>query len=135
MTDHSSDISIALEARDRHALLYALVERLRELLGAEAAWDRGATVSPWQVTAADFGDLPGRVIAAMLDAAEATGERLVDLELGGFLETDSGPRAWGTIATQEGAQGEALHVDGVTATEADTGWRLAATVRRGGADD
>ncbi len=133
MTDNETQTTITLEAADRFALLQQVVERLRALLGADSAWDHGATVTPWQATTPVFDELPGRMITAMLDAAEATGERLVDLELGGFLETDTGPRAWGMVAIREGELDETLRVAHVTVTESDGAWRLEATVQgRGG---
>ena len=133
MTDHPSEPAMTLEARDPHALLQGFVERLGEHLGATPAWEGGATVTPWQATAATFAELPERAAAAMLEVADATGERIVDLELGGMLQTDSGPRAWGTVATAAGAA-QSMRVGHVSVIESDTGWRLEARLERGGAD-
>lgn len=130
MANEETQIRMVLEATDRSSLLHTIIERLRETLGVDPAWDHNTSVVPWQVTAPSFELLPERMIAAILDAADLARERYVDLELSGYLETDTGPRVWGTAALRDGEpEGPAVWIDEATVTETGAGYRFEGFVR------
>jgi hypothetical protein len=132
----SNETQLVVEATDRHALVLALVDKLRALLGDTAAWEDGATVVPWQASAEAFERLPEQVLASLVDAWGSHCGRCVDLELSGYLETDTGPRAWGTV-TMLGAlsaEGHPVRADSATVTTSGGSYRLVVSLHipRGG---
>jgi hypothetical protein len=101
VSNECNETQLVVEAADRHTLVLGLVDRLRALLRDTGEWGSGATVVPWQASAEAFDQLPREVLGTLVDAWEHHGGRCVDLELDGYLETDNGPRAWGTVVMRD----------------------------------
>lgn len=125
---------VATAPTDR-ALLAELLATLRADLGEAGEWERNATVLPWQATAPRFEDLPERVLAEVLAAWAELGGRLAELELSGYLQTDSGPRAWGYLAVREAEADQPPVVARVRVIRVEAGYRVEAALRASGADD
>jgi hypothetical protein len=133
MTDNTESI-IAFEVPDRRALVALLCSRICETLAADRALGRATVLLPWQASAPTIEELPGRVIAELLaEWEEAGGHVLVEVELSGFLETDTGPRAWGYLALHEGEPHPSRpEIDRVEVRPAGSGYRLEARIRTRG---
>jgi hypothetical protein len=125
------DIRIAIESPDRRSLLARLCDELGRALAPDGQWERDDAVVPWHASAGTFEDLPGRMIAAVLDEWAETGARLAGVEFSGYLETDHGPRAWGSLIVREVTAGEAPpEIDSLATERIEGGYRLQARLRR-----
>ena len=96
-----SEQTIAIEAPDRRALIERFCLALGDALAAGEDTAAG-TLVPWQVSAATFEDLPAEILATVTAILEEEGQALASIEPGGYLETDDGSRAWGTVALRDG---------------------------------
>lgn len=129
------DAPLVVTAPTDRALLAELLAALRAEVCEAGEWGRDATVLPWQATASRFEDLPERVLAEVLAAWADLGGRLAELELSGYLQTDSGPRAWGYLAVRDVEADQPPAVARVRVTRVEAGYRVEAALRAPGADD
>lgn len=124
------EIRTATGTSDRRALLARFCDELGRALIRDDRWERGDALVPWHASASSFEDLPARVMAAIFDEWAETGGRLGGIELSGYLETDHGPRAWGSLRVHEGRLREAApELEELTVAPAGGGYQIEARLR------
>lgn len=132
----SRESTISFSAPDRRELIEGLCIALDDALAVHDGVEEGGELIPWQATAESISDLARDIVRLVLDTLDDEGAQLGSLELGGFLETDQGPRAWGTVALRHGEERESARIDieSISVKESDTGWRFEARVVNAVAD-
>lgn len=133
---NTTESTISISAPDRRGLIERLCVSLNDVLASGGGAEFGGTLLPWQATTAAFADLPREIVATVYGAVDDEDARLGVLELGGYLETDQGSRAWGTVALRDGEPGADtwVDVDSIGVEESETGLRLELTVRSSALD-
>lgn len=131
------EIHVATDRPDRRALLARFCEELASALTGDRQWMGDGFVVPWHASANEFDSLPERVVAAILEEWDDAGGRLAGIEFSGYLDTDHGPRAWGSLLAGEGGSRErSPELVSCTVERAGEGYRIDARLRPGsGADD
>jgi hypothetical protein len=125
MASDITDIRIAVDMPDRRSLVARLCAELGHALAGNERWEREDIVVPWHASAPTFDELPARVVATLLDEWDEADARLAGIEFSGYLETDHGPRAWGSLVLHEGRpRGFHPEVDTLTIERIETGYRL-----------
>lgn len=132
MTRDTVEIRFATTIADRRALLARLCDELSRALAHDERWERDDAVVPWHASAPTFEALPTRVVASILDEWAELGDRLAGIEFSGYLETDHGPRAWGSLVVHEGRPREREpRLASCTVEPAEGGYRLEARLHLG----
>ncbi len=130
MSSETVEILTVSGVADRRALLARLCGELGRALGGDGGWERDDALVPWHASAATFEELPARVMDAILDEWAETGDRLGGIEFSGYIETDHGPRAWGSVTIHEGRPRVLVpEVEGCTVEPAGDGFRVEARLR------
>lgn len=130
MSSEPVEILTVTGVADRRALLARFCGELGRALAGDERWERDDTLVPWHATAATFEDLPARVLDAILDEWAETGDRLGGIEFSGYIETDHGPRAWGSVMVHGGRPRELVpDVEACTVEQVADGFRVEARLR------
>ncbi len=129
MLSDTIDIHIHV-ATDRRELLARFCDELARAMAGGQRWEGGGFVVPWHVSAGDFEALPAGVVAAIVEAWDEAGGQLAGIEFSGYLETDHGPRAWGSLMTRDAAPGKRPpELEACTVERAGDGYRIDARLR------
>ncbi|HYH11135.1 MAG TPA: hypothetical protein VD789_02180 [Thermomicrobiales bacterium] len=129
MAANKTESTLSISAPGRRALVDRLCDALNDVLAGSSG--AGSVLLPWQATAATFADLPREIVTSVLAALEDESAHRGAVELGGYMETDQGSRAWGTVSPRAGKRDVGVWIDPETidVREDHAGWRLEATVR------
>lgn len=136
MPGNTIDISVASERPERRDLLARFCTELGRALAGNEVWDGGGSVVPWHVSASEFDALPARLAETIFAEWDESGGQLAGIEFSGYLETDQGPRAWGSLMVRDDLpRGRIPELLSCTVGRAGDGYRLNARLRTGDADN